>query len=184
MTVKDKVGIVAGMDTMLVNGDEQTSKVGVETFIQSALFSHTFKEGMALVEETANFLDGDGREVSKSMPRTSAMAYAGCSMRLTTQLMQIASWLLVLRALREGDMTPEEAGDPKYRIHARETISDHRRNDPQLPPDLIALIERSDQLHDRIARLDQSLFVESETQKPQGAVLQQRALLDAFASKH
>ncbi|MEO0319930.1 MAG: DUF1465 family protein [Pseudomonadota bacterium] len=156
----------------------------VEAFIQSALFSKTFKEGMALVEETANYLDGDGRELSKSMGRSAALAYAGCSMRLTTQLMQIASWLLVLRAMREGDMTAAEASDPKYRLHQRETVPGHRLENDDLPDMLVALIKRADRLHDRIARLDTGLFTSEEQPGPQtGAAAQQQALLRAFGAQ-
>ncbi|HXI87913.1 MAG TPA: DUF1465 family protein, partial [Parvularculaceae bacterium] len=85
-------------------------------FVQSELFARTFREGMALVEETANYLDGAGREASRALSRSGALAYAGSSMRLTTQLMQIASWLLVMRAVREGEMNFEEARDEKFRL--------------------------------------------------------------------
>ena len=61
---------------------------------------------MELVEETASYLDGEGRQESKLLSRNAALAYAAESMRLTTRLMQVASWLLVQRAVREGDMAP------------------------------------------------------------------------------
>ena len=37
----------------------------VQSFAGSALFERTFDEGMALVEETARYLDGRGREESQ-----------------------------------------------------------------------------------------------------------------------
>lgn len=82
-------------------------------FAGSEMFGRLFKDGMALVEETASYLDGPGRSESKVLPRKVALAYAGESMRLTTRLMQVASWLLVQRAIKEGEMTPEEASDEK-----------------------------------------------------------------------
>ena len=72
------------------------------------MFDHTFDEGMALVEETARYLDGQGREEARVLPRKAAMLYAGESMRVTTRLMQAASWLLVQRAVRDGDMERDE----------------------------------------------------------------------------
>ena len=111
------------MGGMQVAGSEQVSISGAISFVQSEVFARTFREGMALVEETANYLDGEGRDASKSLTRSAALSYAGASMRLTTQLMQIASWLLVLRALREGDMTLPEASDDKYRLSVREPVS-------------------------------------------------------------
>ena len=89
----------------------------VRDFARSELFARTFSEGMELVEETAAYLDGDGRQESKLLSRNAALAYAGESMRLTTRLMQVASWLLVQRAVREGDMAPNAACEERYRLN-------------------------------------------------------------------
>jgi len=67
----------------------------ISGFARSELFDRTFQEGMDLVEETAAYLDGAGRQDSKLLSRSAALAYAAESMRLTTRLMQVASWLLV-----------------------------------------------------------------------------------------
>ena len=45
-------------------------------FTSSEQFEKTFREGMTLVEETANYLDADGRMDSKLLDRTGAIAYA------------------------------------------------------------------------------------------------------------
>jgi len=68
----------------------------------SQAFSVLFRDGMTLVEETAGYLDGDGRRDSKILERSAALAYATESMRLTTRLMQLASWLLLHRAVNEA----------------------------------------------------------------------------------
>src|SRR5580658_2688165 len=101
----------------------QEARVGwqaeaIAGFARSELFDRTFQEGMELVEETAAYLDGAGRQDSKLLSRNAALAYAAESMRLTTRLMQVASWLLVQRAVREGDMAPEAALDASYRLGA------------------------------------------------------------------
>ena len=88
-----------------------------KAYAQSETFRTLFKEGMALVEETADYLDGAGRKSARELPRPASIVYATESMRLTTRLMQLASWLLLHRSVREGDMTPElrargEAEDP------------------------------------------------------------------------
>jgi regulator of CtrA degradation len=160
-------------------GREPTN-AGAMTFVQSEVFARTFREGMSLVEDTANYLDGEGREASKSLSRSAALSYAGASMRLTTQLMQIASWLLVLRALREGDMSLPEASENKYRLGSRERASaDLISGD--LPKRLLALIDGAGQLYDRILRLDTDLFRNVTSSAPlKDAAAQQRALLDAF----
>lgn len=138
---------------------------------------------MALVEETANYLDGAGREASRALSRSSALSYAGSSMRLTTQLMQIASWLLVMRAVREGEMTPGEARDPKYRLKARDPFIGDML-EAGLPPALIRLSEESGKLYARIVRIDDELFGAARADTRQrDAAAQQRALLDAFGAR-
>lgn len=162
---------------------ELSSNTSAASFVQSEVFARTFREGMTLVEETANYLDGEGREASKSLSRSAALSYAGASMRLTTQLMQIASWLLVLRAVRENDMTITEASEPKYRLGKREKVPADMLSG-ELPQSLMNLIDAATQLYDRISRLDTDLFTPSESAAPvHDAAAQQRALLNAFGGR-
>ena len=74
-----------------------------ERLTSSPAFSALFREGMDMVEETAAYLDGDGRAEAKALDRPASLAYATESMRLTTRLMQLASWLLLHRAVKEGE---------------------------------------------------------------------------------
>jgi len=87
-----------------------------EKLASSQAFSGLFKEGMALVEETASYLDGEGRQDSKKLERSAALAYATESMRLTTRLMQLASWLLLHRAVKEGEMSLAQANKEKTKV--------------------------------------------------------------------
>jgi regulator of CtrA degradation len=132
-------------------------------FAASEVFRKTFSEGMAMVEETASYLDGRGRQESRVLPSKAALAYAGESMRLTTRLMQIASWLLVQRAVSEGEMTAEEASREKYRLGAKEICRGRRTEAAEiLPPKLVELLDRSATLYERVERLDQLLYAEEQ----------------------
>ena len=154
-----------------------------ENFTESAMFDRTFDEGMALVEETARYLDGKGREEARVLPRKAAMLYAGESMRVTTRLMQAASWLLVQRAVRDGDMEPGDAMNDRYRLGSREICLGQCAEDTEpLPRELKDLLVRSDSLYRRIARLDDILFGEGEMPSA-GARGQLDMLAQAFASK-
>ena len=62
-----------------------------ERLTNSAAFTVLFREGMDLVEETAAYLDGVGRDEAKALERSAGLTYATESMRLTTRLMQLAS---------------------------------------------------------------------------------------------
>jgi regulator of CtrA degradation len=139
--------------------DDSLKEVSPSNFNASALFERTFDEGMALVEECARYLDGKGRDESRTLPRKTALVYAGESMRVTTRLMQAASWLLIQRAVQDGEMTPEDAASDRYRLGAREICLGRREDGvDMLPGKLCDLLERSESLYRRIARLDDVLF--------------------------
>ena len=130
-----------------------------QSFTGSALFERTFDEGMSLVEETAKYLDGKGRQESRDLPRKLALLYAGESMRVTTRLMQAASWLLVQRAVHEGDMAADDATSERYRLGSKEICLGASKDGVELlPRKLRDLLHRSDNLYRRIQRLDDVLF--------------------------
>ena len=158
------------------------SRTDQPAFTESVMFDKTFDEGMALVEETARYLDGKGREEARVLPRKAAMLYAGESMRVTTRLMQAASWLLVQRAVRDGDMARDDALSDRYRLGSREFCMGECADDVSaLPPLLKDLLIRSDNLYRRIARLDDILFGEGEAPNA-GARGQMDALAQAFGN--
>lgn len=139
--------------------DDSLTGMTLQSFTGSALFARTFDEGMSLVEETARYLDGRGREESRDLPRSAALLYAGESMRVTTRLMQAASWLLVQRAVHDGDMEPEQATSERYRLGSKEICFGGRADSIEaLPKTLQDLLMRSDSLYRRIARLEDVLF--------------------------
>ena len=149
-------------------------------FTRSELFERTFEEGMELVEETAAYLDGSGRQDSKQLSRNAALAYASESMRLTTRLMQVASWLLVQRAVREGDMKPADACEDRYRLGAQD-ISEHKAPEgmEELPNGLLTLLDRSERLYDRILHLDRRMYIDQSGQNEVNPVLTQHDRLTA-----
>jgi regulator of CtrA degradation len=131
----------------------------LQSFTGSALFERTFDEGMSLVEETARYLDGKGRLESRDLPRKAALLYAGESMRVTTRLMQAASWLLIQRAVHEGEMEADQAASERYRLGSKEICLGGRGESVELLPAMLQdLLARSDNLYRRIARLDDVLF--------------------------
>ncbi len=128
-----------------------------ERLANSPAFADLFRDGMALVEETATYLDGPGRAESKSLDRASALAYATESMRLTTRLMQLASWLLLHRAVKEGEMSLAQANKEKTKVKLAATDSHDPNNFELLPALLRDLIARSQGLQMKVRRLDQTI---------------------------
>ena len=128
-----------------------------ERLTNSAAFGVLFREGMDLVEETAAYLDGAGRTEAKALERSVSLTYATESMRLTTRLMQLASWLLLHRAVKEGEMTLNQANreKTKVKLSAAEPAAEDVLE--KLPQQLQDLIGRSMALQSKVRRLDNTI---------------------------
>jgi regulator of CtrA degradation len=149
-------------------------------------FERIFKEGMGLVEETANYLDGQGRADSRALDRPSTIAYATESMRLTTRLMQLASWLLLQRAIGAGEVSDQEAAREKNRVSLSDIGQGNKiPGSENLPEGLIELVARSLRLHERIVVIDQMIVgnaqVVAANENP--VAMQMDQLTRAFAAR-
>lgn len=159
-----------------------------EKYAESQQFNALFQEGMTLVEETAAYLDGEGRDDAKTLEHPASLAYATESMRLTTRLMQLASWLLIRRAVNEGEMTAEQAYEEKHKVKLGAIgRSAHTEGYDELPETLKNLVEQSFRLYDRIVSLDR-LIQPAEGQAEGAGVnplsTQLNQLRDAFDVNH
>ncbi|MBX3584013.1 MAG: DUF1465 family protein [Rhizobiaceae bacterium] len=127
------------------------------------VFSQSFKplydEGMTLVEHAAEYLDGDGRVEAKKLSRLAATLYAAESMRLTTRLMQIASWLLLQRAANSGEMSRDQVAIEKAKVRL-DTASAHSDATgwAELPPAFVELVNRSLSLQSLVRRMDDEIY--------------------------
>ena len=128
-----------------------------ERLASSQFFSDLFRDGMSLVEETASYLDGPGRKESKKLERKAALVYATESMRLTTRLMQLASWLLLHRAVKEGEMSLAQANKEKAKVKLAALDTFDEQSIKVLPEQLQLLIERSRALQTAVRRLDATM---------------------------
>lgn len=152
-----------------------------ERRIASQVFAELFREGMELVDETAAYLDGAGRDDSHTLSRPALAAYAQQSMRLSTRLMQLASWLLLQRAVTEGEMSAETAQRERGRIDLQGPAPDEEQ-EALLPEPLVALIRRSYVLQRLIGQLNAALDTPAET--PPNAVAGQIGRLRTAFERH
>jgi regulator of CtrA degradation len=139
----------------------------VEKLAGSEAFGVMFREGMGLVEEAAAYLDGPGREDAKALPRAEALAYAAESMRLTTRLMQIASWLLLQRAVNQGELTKTQAASDRHRVRLhQQELASNPEIFQQLPVKLRDLAIHSVRLQARVMHLDQLIYAPAQKPAP------------------
>ena len=135
-----------------------------ERLTNSAAFGTLFREGMDLVEETAAYLDGAGRNEAKALDRSVSLTYATESMRLTTRLMHIAAWLLYQRAVNEGEISLADAAaeKSKFQFNTQELCSTGALFS-QLPHELQDICLHSLRIQHRVQHLDLLLCSDSAT---------------------
>lgn len=135
------------------------------------VFSDSFKplynEGMGLVEQAAEYLDGQGRVEAKKLSRLAATLYAAESMRLTTRLMQVASWLLLQRAANSGEMTRDQVASEKSKVRL-DTASAHADATGwgELPEAFVDLVNRSLSLQALVRRMDDEIYGKNAVARP------------------
>lgn len=154
-----------------------------ERVAASQNFSQLFRDGMKLVEETAAYLDGPGRQESKKLDRSASLGYATESMRLTTRLMQLASWLLLHRAVNEGEMSLAQANKERAKVK----LGAEERPDEasgRLPARLAELIARSKKLQDHVRRLDATIHAPAPCAAASRPLENQLGILRAAFESH
>jgi regulator of CtrA degradation len=150
-------------------------------FAASDQFDVIYKEGMALVERTASYLDGPGRKEAKALQAPLTLTYATESMRLTTRLLELASWLMLHRALKDGEIDQAQAAVRRQRVKLSPIgRPEHVKGFDNLPKGLRELVSLSFSLNDRILRLDSAIGGSAEAPKPaENRVFAQVAQLEA-----
>lgn len=146
-------------DAQLLNLQTEAGAISfARGFVRSEAFMLLFREGMGLVEQTASYLDGEGRKEAALLPREIALTYATESMRLTTRLMQIASWLLVQRAVAEGELTAEQARNEQNKVTIGDPmIAPAEHVIAQLPERLRQIMAHSHRLQERVRHLENQM---------------------------
>lgn len=121
--------------------------------VKSNPFSELYKDGMTLIEEVAQYLDGAGRQFAKQTDQATAIRFSKCSMELTTTLMQVAAWLLSQRAINAGEQSDDL-------VRTFDAVGVSLAHDEAFPAVMNALIEQSIRIRDRIATMHQGLYGE------------------------
>ena len=159
--------INAAIEKLRMEGAAKAVKKAGRTAADGTIAVASGPEGMAMVEEAASYLDGEGRTESKKLPRLVALAYASESMRLTTRLMQLASWLLLQRAVNEGEMSQNQAASEKHKVKlSRQEFASSPDVFEKLPEKLKDLSRRSYRLQERIIHLDKLISRKSVEAAP------------------
>ena len=78
------------------------------------------------------------------------------AMRVTVRVTQIIAWLMLQKAVLEGELSRQEIFSEEFRVlHGRLCVEKGSEMDTNLPPRLRELLKESRELYERIVRLDE-----------------------------
>jgi regulator of CtrA degradation len=130
----------------------------VEDTSNVAFFGRTYQEALNLTREARDYIAGNLGKDRGSESADVRLASSCEEMRLTARMTQIMAWLLLQRAIHEGEVPRSEALKAENRLSGQETcLGDPPIADVELPPRLNDLMARSRALYERIQRLDAML---------------------------
>ena len=124
--------------------------------VETAFFGKTYGEAMSLLVEARNYLTYLEPLDRAGLGPLDRLRLCCETMRLTARLTQIMAWLLAQRAVHAGEITHDEAlADPHTLAELEVCMSDSDIDEALLPPRLVRLLDRSQHLYVRVARLDE-----------------------------
>lgn len=123
-----------------------------------AFFDRTYEEALQLTREARDYIAG-ARAARAGDASPDARLAASCEeMRLTARMTQVMAWLMVQRAVHEGEVSRAEAAAEANRLSGQEAcLADPVVTEQDLPERLVDLLDRSRHLYERVQRLDAML---------------------------
>ncbi len=119
------------------------------------LIDRTFDESVALTQEVRNYIAFHEQADRREFELTRCLHVGYQHTRVSARLIQVMTWLLAMKALLAGEISPEQFTAPQYALtDSEECSSDVGEDDENIPAGLRDLLVRSHALYSRIKRLD------------------------------
>ena len=126
------------------------------TRLTGKLVDALYTEALLLADEARAYFEDHGREAREALPPILRVGYAVESLKVTTRIMHVVAWLLNRRAVDKGEIGEAEAHRPERRLGAAEPGDEGVI--AQLPNAARLLIEASEDLHARVARIEAGML--------------------------
>jgi regulator of CtrA degradation len=121
----------------------------------TTLLDRTFDEGFALTQEVRNYIAYHETADRREMELSRCLHVGYQHTRVSARLIQVMTWLLAMKGLLAGEISPEQFTSPQYAQNdSEECSSDKGETDEEVPVGLRDLLVRSHALYSRIQRLD------------------------------
>lgn len=124
------------------------------------LIDSLYVEAMVMADEARAYFDAQADDDRQALQIMTRVTFSCESLKVTTRLMHVIAWLLTQRALLNGELHEIDLSDPKYQL------GDTARSDGEVvarfPFAARALIEASQELYDRVTRLQRSMIADGQ----------------------
>lgn len=144
------------------------------TAMTPMLIDSLYGEAMALADDARSYFDKIGRWDRQQLSPMDRVVFSCESLKLTTRVMHVISWLLIRKAVLIGEMDTTDANRPDRRLgRASSSYEEADERLACLPPFAMALIRRSQDIYDRVSRLEAQIHQEEvqEQTNPTHALL-------------
>ena len=128
------------------------------------LVDSLYVEAMVLADEARSYFDRTARDDRAALDPVDRVGFACESLKVTTRLMHVIAWLLTQRAVAAGELTRDQAVEAERRLGP--ALPSDERLIPRLPEAAVELIRASQELYDRVARLDSGSFADVPAASP------------------
>ena len=133
------------------------------------LVDSLYVEAMVLADEARSYFDSAARDDRLELDPVDRVGFSCESLKVTTRLMHVIAWLLTQRAVAAGELTRGQAGEADRRLGPAPTTDDALL--PRLPQAAADLIRASEELYDRLRRLDEGSFGNAPPGSPARSLL-------------
>ena len=133
------------------------------------LIDSLYTESMLLADEARAYFDSHGRGDRMALDPLLRVGFSCESLKVTTRLMHIIAWLLTQRALSAGEIDEAQASRPERRLG--DPIESDEAVLAQLPEPAAQLIRSSEELFDRVRRIEQGQMTEEPVASPARSLL-------------
>jgi len=122
---------------------------------QSRFLERIYDEAKALLIEARDYVQMLGPVDRAAMTPIDNLRCISEGLRLTTRLTEVMAWSLTQRAVIAGEISREEASEPKRRLGGQEIcLAELSADEFRAPSRLASLLNRSLSLYQRTLRLD------------------------------
>jgi regulator of CtrA degradation len=111
---------------------------------------------MVLADEARSYFDSAARDDRMTLAPVDRVGFSCESLKVTTRLMHVIAWLLTQRAVAAGELTRAQAGESDRRL-GEAPVSDEPLLE-RLPGPAVELIRATEELYERVRRLDEGSF--------------------------